>query len=128
MQRRYSKQRELILNYVQQTKSHPSAEMIYQQLKPCHPTLSRGTVYRNLNLLAEDGLVTRMRFPIERFDGRTEPHSHFQCQRCGDIVDLDHPYWAELDTEVSKMTGGVVTRHEMIFYGICSNCMNKEKR
>ena len=62
--KRYSKQRELIYQCLMATHEHPTAEMLYQWLKPENPSLSLGTVYRNLNLLADEGLVTRMPFPI----------------------------------------------------------------
>ncbi len=122
MQRRYSRQRELILNCVRSTTEHPTAEMVYQWLKPVSPNLSRGTVYRNLNLLAEEGLLERMPFPVERYDARTEPHAHFRCQRCGQVSDLDFPYQPELDEAAARQCGGAVNNHSLLFYGVCAAC------
>ena len=62
--KRYSRQRELIYEALRQTEQHPTAEMIYQWLKPANPSLSLGTVYRNLNLLADEGAIRRMAFPM----------------------------------------------------------------
>ena len=71
--KRYSRQRELIYEALRQTEQHPTAEMIYQWLKPANPSLSLGTVYRNLNLLADEGAIRRMAFPVERYDAKTSP-------------------------------------------------------
>lgn len=79
--KRYSRQRELIYAALKGTDQHPTAEMIYQWLKPENPNLSLGTVYRNLNLLADEGAIARMAFPVERYDAETRPHPHFCCQR-----------------------------------------------
>lgn len=81
--KRYSRQRELIYQCLLHTDQHPTAEMIYSWLKPENPNLSLGTVYRNLNLLSEEGIIVRMPFPVERYDAVKEPHPHFRCRKCG---------------------------------------------
>ena len=68
--KRYSRQRELIYQTLCRTDEHPTAEMVYRWLKPENPSLSLGTVYRNLNLLADEGVIRRMAFPVERYDER----------------------------------------------------------
>ena len=96
--KRYSRQRELIYQKLVETDEHPTAEMLYQWLKPENPNLSLGTVYRNLNLLAEEGVIVRMPFPVERYDARTHPHPHFRCKACGRVYDMeDLPYDSGLD-------------------------------
>lgn len=127
MQRRYSKQRELILNCVKHSSAHPTPDMVYQMVAPACPNLSRGTVYRNLNLLAEDGALERLPFTVERFDARTEPHPHFICQSCGAVTDLELEHQDELDEEVRLKTGNIVQRHATYFYGICAECAQKQK-
>ena len=81
---RYSKKREAILNAIRSTTCHPSAEWIYQTLKPTHPDLSLGTVYRNLVFFQQQGQVQSVGVVNgqERFDGNTAPHSHFVCTNC----------------------------------------------
>ncbi len=74
--RRYSQQREMILTCLRGTTAHPTADMIYQALKPENPKLSLGTVYRNLNQLADDGYIMRLPFHVERYDANTQPHLH----------------------------------------------------
>ncbi len=120
--KRYSRQRELIYEALMGTDQHPTAEMVYHWLKPENPTLSLGTVYRNLNLLAEEGSITRMDFPVERYDANTRPHPHFCCRVCGRVYDLDLPYDASLDQAALEASGHDIERHEQIFYGSCVNC------
>ena len=120
--KRYSRQRELIYEALRQTEQHPTAEMIYQWLKPANPSLSLGTVYRNLNLLADEGVIRRMAFPVERYDAKTMPHPHFFCDQCGAVYDLHLPYDAELDREALLASGHDVTGHEVVFHGICTKC------
>lgn len=120
--KRYSRQRELIYEALRQTEQHPTAEMIYQWLKPANPSLSLGTVYRNLNLLADEGAIRRMAFPVERYGAKTMPHPHFCCDQCGAVYDLHLPYDAELDRQALLASGHDVTGHEVVFHGICTKC------
>ena len=122
--KRYSKQRELIFRALKGTKEHPTADMVYQMLKPENPNLSLGTVYRNLNLLANEGIVIRMPFPVERYDADTRPHPHFFCRACGGVSDLELPYDPKLDQEVASL-GHEVEGHSVLFTGICANCTQK---
>lgn len=123
--KRYSRQRELIYEALMHTDQHPTAEMIYQWLKPTNPNLSLGTVYRNLNLLADEGAAVRMAFPVERYDANVEPHAHFRCQVCGGVFDLDLPYNKELDHKALLASGHDIKAHELIFHGICADCKPK---
>lgn len=127
IQRRYSRQRELIYKCVLGTKEHPTAEMVYQWLLPDNPSLSRGTVYRNLKLLAEDGLLLRMHFPVERYDACTVQHAHFCCRSCGAVSDLKMTYDLELDAQIAKSSQQEVDWHDLVFYGTCKRCMKKNK-
>lgn len=126
---RYSKKREAILSAICGTSCHPSAEWVYKQLKPQHPDLSLGTVYRNLAFLQEHGLIQSVGVVQgqERFDGLTAPHSHFVCNCCGTVLDLPGIYSdGELDGAVSRQYGLAVDRHELTFYGFCSSCSNQQ--
>ncbi len=119
--KRYSRQRELIYQALCHTREHPTAEMLYQTLKPDNPSLSLGTVYRDLNLLAQEGLITRMPFPVERYDADTAPHPHLSCRRCGGVCDLELPYDSALD-RAAEQTGCRVDGHTTLFTGLCSRC------
>ena len=126
---RYSKKREAILSALRGTKSHPSAEWVYQTLKPTHPDLSLGTVYRNLALFRQQGVIQSVGVVNgqERFDADTSLHHHFVCERCGSVLDLDFRQEQEdsWDQAVSEQYGFKTLRHELIFYGICNTCQNK---
>ena len=126
---RYSKKREAILAALQGTNCHPSAEWLYRQLKPRHPDLSLGTVYRNLAFFQERGMVQSVGVVQgqERFDAIVAPHSHFVCESCGTVLDLPGicPE-GELEQAVSRQYGVVVERRELIFFGRCPECVNQQ--
>lgn len=125
--KRYSRQREMIYRAVAGSKEHPTAEMVSQWLKPANPNLSLGTVYRNLNLLAEEGILIRMPFPVERYDACTEAHSHLRCDGCGRVVDLELPYDAALDAVAGESAPELTIRcHDTVFYGLCDKCNGRE--
>jgi Fur family peroxide stress response transcriptional regulator len=95
---RYSRQREEILRVVQTTDTHPTADWVYEQVRKILPHVSLGTVYRNLNLLADEGLIQRVILDdgIVRFDGNTNDHHHFICTKTGKIYDVMLPLGDEL--------------------------------
>jgi len=122
---RYSKKREAILGAIRSTKSHPTAEQVYQTLKPDYPDLSLGTVYRNLNILRELGQIRSVGVVDgqERFDAIVAPHPHFVCDNCGAVMDL--PQLREdagLDERVDREYGVKVDHHDLVFHGTCSLC------
>lgn len=122
---RYSKKRVDMLSLIQSTDCHPSAEWVYHQLKPTHPDLSLGTVYRNLIFFQDHGLIQSVGVVQgqERFDGVTTPHSHFVCECCGSVIDLPRVSLdSDLDQSVSRQYGLAVSRHELTFHGLCSAC------
>ena len=123
---RYSKKRAAILDAIRGTDCHPSAEWIYQTLKPTHPDLSLGTVYRNLIFFQEHGDIRSIGVVKgqERFDAMTTPHSHFVCSECGAVSDLPEiKPDLDLDRAVSRRYGHAVSHHDLIFYGRCKACM-----
>ena len=123
---RYSKKREAILTAIRGTTCHPSAEWIYQQVKPDHPDLSLGTVYRNLVFFQDHGQVQSVGVVQgqERFDGVVAPHSHFICNRCGTVLDLpDIRPDSALEQSVSAQYGFAVQRCELTYYGLCPSCL-----
>ena len=83
--RRYSRQRTLILETLRRNPVHPTADEVYRLVQQEDPHLSLGTVYRNLNLLSQDGVIQSLRSDknCERFDGNPAPHYHFRCETCG---------------------------------------------
>ena len=128
MPQRFSQQRERIYQAVLESRAHPTAEMVYQQLKPEMPRLSLGTVYRNLQQMAREGRLTELDGPVTRFDAVTRPHTHFRCRACGAMLDLETvPYDETLD-RLAAARGCVVTGHTLIFTGHCPRCAGQEGR
>lgn len=125
-QTRYSKQRELIYDTLMQSREHPSAEMIYQSLKSGFPSLSLGTVYRNLNLLVEEGRAIRIPSTVNHYDGDIREHPHLFCTACETLYDLSLPVDHGLDAAVETL-GHRVSRHELIFTGMCAHCLSKKE-
>lgn len=125
MKERNTKQKTLILSAVQSSCSHPTAEQVHAELLPQLPGISLGTVYRNLNRLAELGLIRRISVTNspDRFDGNMIPHHHICCLDCGEFFDdFEAPYNAELDKSIAERSGFSITRHETVFYGSCPKC------
>ena len=83
-----------------------------------------GTVYRNLNILIEQGLTRKIDFgsTFDRFDANVSPHYHFICERCASITDLELPIDTSLNERVNSTTEFRVRRHRIEFYGVCSRC------
>ena len=127
--RKYSRKREAILACIRSTTSHPSADWVYSQLKPEFPDLSLGTVYRNLNLFRQEGLIQSIGVVngLERFDGNIQPHLHFICQKCGKVQDMMEFELPEgmLDAAARSMKGKV-TSCQIVFTGICETCSQSD--
>jgi Fur family peroxide stress response transcriptional regulator len=125
---RYSKKREAILNALRSTKAHPSAEWVYQTLKPQYPDLSLGTVYRNLSYFKDEGLVITVGVVDgqERFDANVMPHTHFVCKNCSSVIDLNDLTVGEDLDEAVRQQGYQVDSYELTFHGVCPTCL-KEK-
>lgn len=123
--KKYSKKREAILEVLRSTKEHPSADWIYAQLKPQMPDLSLGTVYRNLAMFKREDQIMSVGTVNgqERFDGNTEPHAHFVCNRCGKVLDLEQiPVSEELLRAAQETLQADIISHELIFRGYCKDC------
>lgn len=127
--RRFSKKRQCILDLLQSTDCHPSAEWIYERVKLEHPEMSLATVYRNLKQFEKDGLIRSAETvkEKERFDANMMPHAHAVCRSCGKIVDIfDIPMPDGVNDEAARKTGFSVQYSEIKFSGLCPECMKKE--
>ncbi|MBI2874219.1 MAG: transcriptional repressor [Firmicutes bacterium] len=122
---RNTRQRNAILRVLQSTKSHPTADWVYQQVRQEIPKISLGTVYRNLRLLSEKEQILELNYgsTFSRFDGNPNNHYHFVCRICGAVYDVELPLVRELDVKVSGDTGFKVENHRLEFYGICNPCL-----
>ena len=121
----HSMQREAILNELKHRNDHPTAEDLYTALRPKMPRLSLGTVYRNLEQLAAAGMILKLENSGKwrRFDGRTEPHCHRRCFKCGRISDLIAPWTAPLlETLRLQAERYGCVGYQVEFTGLCENC------
>ena len=129
--RKHSRKRDAILACVRATDCHPTAEWVYQQLKPSIPDLSLGTVYRNLALFREEGLIDSIGETdgAERFDGNLTPHAHVICSCCGAVIDC---FEVRLPSSVfdaaSEETHARIDGCKLVFSGLCESCQNRSKR
>ncbi|MDR2090837.1 MAG: transcriptional repressor [Clostridiales bacterium] len=108
---------------------HPTAEELYLSLKGRYPEMSIATVYRNLRILEEDGLVIRVIGSVdggERFDATTVPHYHFICLQCGSASDIEIPYRENENAEIEKRYGIKIVGHRANFFGYCKKCKEAE--
>ena len=129
MIRRETKQREAILNVLRHADSHPTADWIYDEVRQVISNISKGTVYRNLKILRENGEISELNLSgtVSRYEGRLENHYHFRCEKCGRIFDLNEPVNSELDERVARKTGFQVSYHQLEFRGLCNDCQQKQK-
>ena len=123
---RHSEQRDRIYQAVCASREHPTAQMIYDELRPLMPKLSLGTVYRNLQQMARDGRLVEIDGPVARFDATIHPHTHLRCKDCGSVADVELPYDPALD-QVCRMEGWNIIGHNLMFTGICPDCAGENK-
>lgn len=129
VQRRLTKQRKVILEELCKTDTHPTADELYQIVRQRMPNISLGTVYRNLDFLAEQGQIAKIEYSGAqmRFDALLEFHQHVRCIKCGAIADVFSPIQAP---EVSSVDvpGFTLIASRVEFDGICDKCANLGRR
>ena len=128
MQTRNTVQRQIVLQTVLQMHDHPTADNVYAAVAAEHPSISKATVYRNLNQLATQGEIRRVPVPngADRFDFNTSEHYHVRCEKCGTVYDVHMPYMHNLLEEVEDASGVEVRRFDILFEGVCKSCREAE--
>ena len=121
---KYSRQREMIKDFLMTRKDHPTADLVYSNIRQECPNISLGTVYRNLTLLADLGEIQRLRVGdgIDHFDADTSPHYHFICSDCGAVIDLEMGSIDNIMDVAGKNFAGNIQGHFTYFYGKCPGC------
>ena len=124
MKSRNTIQRSLVLEAVNKLRCHATADQIYEEIVKDHPTISKATVYRNLNLLSEMGMIRKLEIPggADRFDHICKEHCHVKCEKCGRVFDIEIPYIDGLDNLVENRNGFELTGYDILFRGICPGC------
>jgi len=126
-QYRSSLQRERLLALLRSTDIHPTASWLYDRLKEEFPSLSLGTVYRNLSILIEQRLVKKIDAgsTFDRFEAKTTPHYHLICKKCGKIVDFEQRFFQEINDEIGRSADFDIETHRIDFFGTCADCRTK---
>lgn len=129
MQTRNTVQRQIVLQTVLQMHDHPTADTVYAAVAAEHPSISKATVYRNLNQLASQGEIRRVPVPngADRFDFNTSEHYHVRCEKCGAVYDVHMPHMHNLIEEVEDASGVEVRRFDILFEGVCVDCRKARK-
>lgn len=126
---KFSRQRESIKEYLANTNEHPTADTVYAHVREQYPNISLGTVYRNLNLLVEQGEAVKVVCGdgYDRFDATCTPHYHVICKECKCVKDLDLPNIDHIDILAQASFEGKIESHSVYFSGICQKCINLTK-
>lgn len=126
--RKRSKQRDAIIAFLMTRKDHPTADTIYLNIKKEFPNISLGTIYRNLALLSEQGEILKLSYDegADRYDATVDPHYHFVCQECGDVIDMEMDSFDEKVTAMAnEYFPGRVDKSVIYFKGCCEKCLAK---
>ncbi|GIO43216.1 Fur family transcriptional regulator [Paenibacillus apis] len=124
---RITPQRHAILSYLMETMNHPTADEIYRALEPRFPNMSVATVYNNLKMLIEAGMVHELTYGdnSSRFDADVSDHYHIVCEKCGKIKDFSYPSLEDIERSAEEETGFVVHGHRLELHGICKSCQEQ---
>ncbi|OGP52004.1 MAG: transcriptional repressor [Deltaproteobacteria bacterium RBG_13_43_22] len=116
--------RRIILEEIKDLTSHPTADEVYEIVRKRIPKVSLGTIYRNLEVLSENGQIQKMEVggTQKRFDGNTSNHYHLRCVACGRVIDLTAKPLKEIEKTVSKLTDHEILGHRLELIGICLSC------
>ncbi|MEG2172654.1 MAG: transcriptional repressor [Desulfovibrionaceae bacterium] len=125
-QTRMTRQRAVILEELRKVKSHPTADEVYGIVRERLPRISLGTVYRNLDFLADSGQILKLEAAgsTKRFDGEIAWHQHVRCIYCGRIGDVMLPRPAPTIDDIS-VPGFTITGARVEYDGICDACAQK---
>ncbi len=132
MERRNTIQKDLVLKTLLKLKRHLTAEEVYESIKKDYPRIGKGTVYRNLGILVEEGAIRKVEVPDgpDRFDFTLKNHYHVKCIRCKEIfdVDIDVDELPDLREKIRDMQGMQFLDYDIFFKGICSSCRNAQSQ
>ncbi len=121
---RITTQRQIILEELLKVTSHPSANEVYDMVRKRLPRIGLGTVYRNLELMAETGMILKLEVggTQKRFDATVRPHYHVRCLECGKVDDIDIPVQEHINETAARASHYQILGHHIEFTGLCSDC------
>jgi len=120
-------QRMAIYRILVESKEHPSAERVYQQVRKELPNISFDTVNRTLLTLNDIGaaFVVEGSGDAKRFDGNLQSHQHFKCVKCKRIIDFHHKPFDNISVPKAICGKFKILRKTVYFEGICDLCAGK---
>ena len=120
-------QRRVIIEELRKLKTHPTADELYEIVRHRLPSISLGTVYRNLEVLSDCGEILKLEFAGKqrRFDGDIRRHCHMRCLSCGSVEDVNFPGVEIIERELDKFVGGRIRSARMEFSGYCQLCASR---
>lgn len=126
--RRNTIQKDLVRNTVYESRRHVTANEVYEFVKEFCPTIGKGTVYRNLDILVEEGDLRKVEVPDgpNRFDLTLKNHYHVRCVNCGEISDVDMDEILGLLEKIHDTHGTDFLEYDILFKGICPKCQIKD--
>lgn len=125
---RLTTQRQIILEELGKVTCHPTANEVYDMVRKRLPRIGLGTVYRNLELLADSGVILKLEVggTQKRFDATVEPHYHIRCSACGKVDDIDIPVQEQINDAAMQASNYTVLGHHIEFSGVCHECQMKK--
>lgn len=125
---RLTTQRQIILEELGKVTSHPTANEVYDMVRKRLPRIGLGTVYRNLELLADSGVILKIEVggTQKRFDATVDPHYHIRCAACGKVDDIDIPVQEHINQAATAASSYQVLGHHIEFSGICHSCLGRK--
>jgi len=126
---RETQQRRVVLEALKSTKSHPTADWVFERVRSRLPKISLGTVYRNLSVLRDEGRIREVNGVDRRtrYDADMRPHAHFVCSSCGQVRDVAGAPEADWRT-LKDLVGCDVTEQRLEFLGTCPACVRRRNR
>ena len=127
--RRNTIQKDLVRNAVYEIKRHVTANEVYEFIKESYPTIGKGTVYRNLDILVEEGALRKVEVSEgpNRFDFTLKNHYHVRCVKCGEVSDVDMDEIPDLMRKIHDTHGIEFLDYDISFKGICQKCRGEAK-
>lgn len=122
-------QKEQVYAAVTALANHPTADEVYAHVRLTYPSISRATVYRILNQMAENGAVSRVRVSnyATHYDHCTAPHNHARCVKCGRVFDVHIKNEIEIDYSAIEAGGADIIGHSLVFTAVCGDCLREDE-
>ncbi len=126
---RLTTQRQIILEELGKVKSHPTANEVYDMVRKRLPRIGLGTVYRNLELMADSGIILKLEVggTQKRFDATVDPHYHIRCSSCGRVDDIDVAVQEPINQAAAQASNYKILGHHIEFTGVCETCTKESK-